>query len=119
MEMTAVYRGNKNGSGKPDYIKTQGEIYIPEKSATRSARRLAALMVGAGMLIGGLGVGATYRMAEREAAQSQQTSAESNGLEFTCGQLAQKDVTVRGADGKVSRLICDINDEVPHLVERK
>ncbi len=104
MEMKAVYdctKGNKDGSGRPDWIETQNERYIPESSARKSARILATVMLSSGMLFGGLGlgVGASYKMAEKEAAQ--------NPLELTCEQLSQKDTSVRGTDGKVYTLNCD------------
>ena len=50
MEMKAVYdctKGNKDGSGRPDWIETQNERYIPAKSVAKSARTLAALMASA------------------------------------------------------------------------
>lgn len=102
MEMKAVFdctKGNKDGSGKPDWIETKGERYIPAKSAARKTLTIAAVMAGAGMLIGGLGVGASYRMAERQAAQ--------NPLEMTCEQLSKQDTSMRGTDGKTYMLNCD------------
>ncbi len=108
MEMKAVYdcsKGFKDGSGQPDWIEVKNEKYnenyIPESSARKSARILATVMLSSGMLFGGLGlgVGASYKMAEKEAAQ--------NPLELTCEQLSQKDTSVRGTDGKVYTLNCD------------
>ena len=44
------------------------ENYIPESSARKSARILATVMLSSGMLFGGLGlgVGASYKMAEKK-----------------------------------------------------
>lgn len=78
-----------------------GEAYVGANRyiSAKKARTVAAVMAGAGMLLGGLGIGASYRMAEREAAQSP--------LEMTCQELSEKDTSMRGLDGTVYMLKCD------------
>ncbi|MFH1065527.1 MAG: hypothetical protein V1734_03415 [Nanoarchaeota archaeon] len=77
--------------------------------SAKKARTIAAVMAGAGMLFGGLGVGASYRMAEREAAQ--------NPLELTCEQLSKQDTSMMGIDGTTYTLKCD-SYGTPVLQER-
>ncbi len=83
------------------YIALGERKFICSTSARKSATKLAALMAGAGMVIGGLGVGASYSMAERE--------AEQNPLELTCEQLSKQDTSVRLPDGSLQKLTCDEN----------
>jgi len=89
-----------------------GEAYVGANRyiSAKKARTVAAVMAGAGILLGGLGIGASYRMAERE--------AEQNPLELTCEQLAGKDTSVRGLDGKAYMLNCDQYGN-PVLQERR
>lgn len=93
------------------YVVLGERKFISLTSARKSAGILAAVMAGAGMLIGGLGVGASYRMAERE--------TEQKPLELTCQDVAARDLTVKTDDGKVYLLKCDYENETPILLERR